>query len=538
MMRLVIVSATSSVVLLVFQIAFVHRWMNKYYLPDTLIRDIRQFREDDKRFLRYVHTLRKENYVPSHEMELFFQNYGSAANQYRGGVFLFKIEVIFNTIFNSLLMGIVAAFPSVISQFISKICLALFSVSVEIPPLSFILVSYPFIIGELFYTFLKKWNNENCQNLTILLDGYIAFLNGFEMCLENSIKSFSKSSDGVKISNKLYLALRILTYLLAITATIPFIYNSFLSFVYVQTRPSISGLLYFYVSSPWNLLSIFCAIMAFGCFKFQEFLFGGDYNSPEGSFRERFHEWRSFHRRTLPVLKGILSPWEQDCLTMCKALHVYNVSVELEANGTHIAYTNRLKSGKVTVYFNSAYIQKWKSKSDYYDIIKFILAHELAHASAGDLVNRSERISACICLFFWVFPLILGGYFRSNFCALLLLIMYMIVFKNLVIDIFTDNRFWGQIKELRADRIGMLVSGVSLDSFRHSVLLEEELQFGARIMAQQSSKTEIEPDAHPSSVTRINELEKHHNLPWSLVDYFRYALQYWRKLRFSNEWKL
>ena len=532
MVRLIIVFVISAVALLSVQIAFVHRWMDKAYFPDTLIRDCRQFRQDDKRFLQYARKLRKENCAPDDEMNAYFQKYGDMANQFRGGVFLFKMEVIFNTVCDALLMGVVAAFPSEICGFLSNLCLKVFSISFVFPPLIFILISYPFIIGELFYTFFQKWKVQNRQNLTILLDGYTKFLNGFEMRLGE----FVRSSVTVKKRHAIYVALRVLMYLGAIVSSNLLIYGSYLSFAYMQIRPSVVSLLSYYVSLPWNILSVFCALAAFGCFKFQEFLFGSGYDSPEGCFRERFQEWRSFRKKAPPSVQGALKPWEQDCIKMCETLRIYGVFIEEETNETRIAYTNRLKSGKITVYFSSADIQKWKAKPDYYDMVKFILAHELAHISAGDLVDKSERISAFACLLLCVTPFILGVYWRVSSSALALLVAYTLFMKIAVVDTCTDERFWGQIKELRADRIGMLASGVSMETFRNAV--QEESNLGTANKVQQGKKAEIEPDPHPSSETRIRELERHQNQPWKLVDYLRYAVQYWRKLRLSKEWRL
>ena len=516
----------SAAVSLAAQIAVVRRWMDKTYFPDKLIRNCREFRQDDKRFLQYARKLRRERRTPNAEMNAYFQQCGDMANQFRGGVFLLKLEVIFNTVFHSLLMGLVAAFPVEICRFLSNLSMIIFSVPLEIPPLILLIIACPVIMGELLYTFWQNWNVKYRQNLTVLLDGYTAFLDGFEM----RVKESSPSPAAVKKRQPLSVALGALTYAWAFAATVALVYGSRLTLAYMLSKPSLAGLLLYYVSSPWNLLSVFCALAAFGCFKFQEFLFGSGYDSPEG----RFREWRGFRQKKPPCVAEALKPWERDCIKMCQTLRVYGVFIQAEALQTGIAYANRLPSGKINVYFNSACLQSWKTD---YDMVKFILAHELAHISAGDLVNRSARISALICLLLWIAPLlILGAYLPVSPGVWAFLAAYGLFVKIMAVDTFTDERFWGQIKELRADRTGTLVSGVSMETFRNSV--QAEWSFGAAEKVRRHEKAEVEPDAHPSPETRIRELERHYHQPWKAADSLRYAVEYWRKLRLSKEWRL
>lgn len=190
------------------------------------------------------------------------------------------------------------------------------------------------------------------------------------------------------------------------------------------------------------------------------------------------------------------------------------------------------KNGQYVVEFTSGLLRKieqvWREydgldTSLMSDIIMALLGHELAHIAYDD-VNRAKwkpRLVAILtvmtlgalaysALYQWV-PV------SITVMCLLIYILYMHFFA----DIFLDIRYWGQMCELRADRIGVHLSGIEFE------LMEAVLNSMDYDLPKEKNKVHsyyrryLLIDLHPSVRRRIEFLRE--GKSWSMFDYLRQA---------------
>lgn len=98
-------------------------------------------------------------------------------------------------------------------------------------------------------------------------------------------------------------------------------------------------------------------------------------------------------------------------------------------------------------------------------------------------------------------------------------------FDSVFYKTWSDERYWKQVYELRADRIGIQISNVSIDIFK-------ELMFYFQ------TRIETEDDFHPLYETRIREIEKYNSIKWGIKDQLRYSWNFTWNLRIHKEWRL
>ena len=109
----------------------------------------------------------------------------------------------------------------------------------------------------------------------------------------------------------------------------------------------------------------------------------------------------------------------------------------------------------------------------------------------------------------------------------------------------TDERYWGQVKEFRADRIGKAISQTSSDTFKNfsDFLMDthrysvDKMNFGKDVW-REIYQGYIEVENHPSLERRMMELKRGKN--WGRLEYVRYATIFrWRLSPLCGKgWKL
>ncbi len=288
---------------------------------------------------------------------------------------------------------------------------------------------------------------------------------------------------------------------------------------------------------------------------------------PVREFLDRYRPKESIH-----VCRE-LQDWENDIYFMCHELGIRALRAEMTEDGT--AQSRALHFEYPEVIFARSLMQVLQGYFDeesYRQVVLFILGHELAHIQSGDTYYRYNRrmlaafflpVTAVLAASWFVnlgslqeFPAsrALGTRLLVSFCILALFIIF------IVSPAHEDIRYWGQVNELRADRIGLQVSGVSADLFKElfECLEKNEKNNECSVRfhnTRRSSGTgrlrkilrkkweekfhdRMEDDPHPSWEVRVREIEKYGSRKWGIRDELMYMCRFSWNIRFRKEWGL
>ena len=251
-----------------------------------------------------------------------------------------------------------------------------------------------------------------------------------------------------------------------------------------------------------------------------------------------FREIKSIVKKSEVVFDTKLVPWENDIKDICSKLHIRNIEIKVVDDVKVTVYSILKKYEIPQIYIGSYYLNDLR---DYYEgeifyyMILFILGHEFSHISSKDSLNR-ERFEYLLSLLIGfiisllvfkeinlrVYSVTRGGLFFTIInCVMIVLLLftYIIFYKT-----WSDERYWKQVYELRADRIGFQMSNILIDIFKELML--------------NSQNSETIDDFHPLYTTRISELEKYKNVKWGIKDQLRYTWKFAWNLRIHKKWRL
>ena len=247
------------------------------------------------------------------------------------------------------------------------------------------------------------------------------------------------------------------------------------------------------------------------------------------------------------IIDSELSQWKDDIFQMCVRLHIKSVHIQINNSAKDIAEATRQKDGVALILISRIFFADMKQYFDtdlFKKVIMFIIGHELAHIHFDD---GSKSRTAIIRIAFFA-----GYMFCLRETAKLLYIcdlnrsIFYLVWAILAIYIFMfilrviiDARYWGQIKELRADRVGMEVSGTLPNVFdayaSYCQRLDDNLGEKGNIIYFYYEQY-VEVKDHPSLKTRSIEL--HRNKKWNITEHIRYCwIIRWKSWK-GRGWKL
>lgn len=218
-----------------------------------------------------------------------------------------------------------------------------------------------------------------------------------------------------------------------------------------------------------------------------------------------------------------LEDWLDGIYDMCCLLHIKKVNIGVaDLNGKKvISIVSREQRPAVFIGREVFTRLKKYAPSMQFDIIKLLFAHELVHIHYKD-TKWMKKVYG-IALLYIAFSLAVLGVairMRSNFLlgiAVFLLLIYFVVHR-----VF-DERYWQQVREFRADRIGMAISNTT------PAILEEALRCTAETEIKDANDRGffnrmyqgwIEQKVHPDAERRIYEAKR--GQKWCITEYFRY----------------
>ncbi len=166
------------------------------------------------------------------------------------------------------------------------------------------------------------------------------------------------------------------------------------------------------------------------------------------------------------------------------------------------------------------FLKENDKRINYKETVKIILAHEIIHIFYKDEsgINKNIRIYALLQLLGW------GIIIFLLFQEVLLPGVIWIVYELLTSKILQDERYWGQIQELRADKKGISLSKTSVENFvNYNGLIHDELNMAMKNRMDEKNffyklyKKNIETVCHPSIRRRIEFIRR--NTRWGISDY-------------------
>jgi len=368
-----------------------------------------------------------------------------------------------------------------------------------------------------------KWNKE----ITAFLDEYIIFMNALFVVVKLGGECQSARKDKkIRIETIKKNIKEDWVMFVVVLALIG------VGISYIIVRP-----LEYKIGSKQNLvfLAILLSILAF--FKLAD----KDIRKADREKRLRKKEQRAIKRewnqqdgiRITPAL----SEWEEDILCMCEELRIKKLLVVTLGMEKKYAISGKDETYGRAVVIGEEYmaqLERSLSASEQHDAVAFLLGHELTHIRYKDYAEKVSLLKRgailCLSLLTFMLSLVLAEKLVSETTMLLLFLLLFPVFLALGY-LLNHERYWKQISELRADRIGMKVSRTSPDLLER---LLKNTDYGTDVPAEEGIVKKVWNqyagiDAHPSAELRINELKR--NVPWGLGEYFRYffVLKVWKK---------
>lgn len=226
-----------------------------------------------------------------------------------------------------------------------------------------------------------------------------------------------------------------------------------------------------------------------------------------------------------------LKAWESSILRMCQILKIRHAAVMSEVTcgidmSGRIAFTTRSAEGIPTVVVSTQEIGKQRilhPPQVSYDMVRFLLGHELTHVRYRDYSERRRALKELGC---WIgtFAVLITGFGMqqllpesmetiSYVCQAALLIIFVILYRTLL-----NDQYWRYVGEYRADRMSAAISGATDQAIAAMLkVYAEKEQTDGRQKKQKKSRF------HPKLEKRLKELNRKQK--WSIREYFRYAVQ-------------
>lgn len=481
---MLILCAIITIIILLIETFTLYIWFTKKYLPPKVIK-LSRLKKQIKEFYRYKRKLDKNEIVPSDSMNIFLEEQKKKYGNFVNDIIFLIFALIIYAITCSLFLGVVLFFkPKYVILF------SLFILAIEV---------------SVFCDLCRKFSKSAIERL----DDFILFLFHFRGMLRN------ENNKDINASTRIYNT--VVTWI-ALVLSIVIVF----SFLALLKKHDIEWRNIFnidYKHNPAMMVALLCIISAFMALL-------------------HYRDTKLGKKEVTFDIK--LASWENDIERICKKLHIKNVEIKVVDDIVKETVSSILEKYEVPQiciggYFLNDLKNTYKSEI-FYNIVLFILGHELSHISSQDSLNRGR---SKFVLFLFIGNILFFLALREiNFAlyniinAQLFLIIFNLIMAAIIfcIDSFfyktwSDERYWKQVYELRADRIGIQISDVSVDIFK-------ELMFYSQ------TRIETEDDFHPLYETRIREIEKYNSIKWGIKDQLRYTWKFTWNLRIHKEWRL
>lgn len=473
-----------TIIFLLMEIFSLYLWITKKYLPPKKI-TLSRLKKRIKEFYEYKSKFDKNEIILSDSMNKFLEDQKKIYENFVSVVILLGSVLIIYAITCSLFLGVFLFFKP---KYVIIISLFIFVLEVSV-----------------FCELCRKLNKLVIERL----DDFILFLFHFKRMLRN--EKINEANKSIRIYNT------VVTWV-ALILSIVIVFT----FFQLLKKHDINWKNIFNIDinqNPAILVVLPCLIGTFLALLY-------------------FREMKSIIGKRGITFDIKLALWENDIENICSKLHIRNIEIKVVDDVKVTVYSILKKYEVPQIYIGGYYLndlRDYYEREIFYNMVLFILGHELSHISSKDSLSR-ERFKYLLSLLIGLVIFLLlfkeinlsvygvtgGKFFLAIInCVMIVLLLFTYVFFY---KTWSDERYWKQVYELRADRIGFQVSNVLIDIFK-------ELMF-------YSQNSETIDDFHPLYTTRIKEIEKYKNMKWGIKDQLRYTWKFAWNLRIHKEWRL
>ena len=540
-------------------------WFHQSYLrrnrlqASFLVSHLRAYRA-------YTRNVKRGAEEPTRKAALFLaQNTGLLAS-YRLALAALLGDCLLRSVITAGLLTYLLTIPlpdyySIFSQVVS----ALFNIG-PVSYQAFLVINAVFVIlYALVGDFFSNWRSANQKRLTECLDGYHEFLTGFS---EAALIEYADGSTAGEAGDTepepappgrraAFCAQLLISGLFKIAGKC-FTYG-YLYFVFVR----LLNWEYLYMDSPsviqsgvswrdfFNPAVTFYMVMLPIAFIADRLAFPKTkehrtvFAAAADRLRERYTGTQNI------TVAAELKPLEERILRMCGQLRIRAVEVRVEDSRTDMAGSYENEQEPPVVFLSRHCLEKYRAHPQADSVFLFMLGHELAHIHGGDTYGTNEQLMT-LCSFI-AYLLNFAAIVRtaSMLFPLLLNTAFLALFLSPLAIANSDARCWSQVKELRADRIALRVSGVRPDileiiqgDFESSRPTDRRRRtrassgFWGRLFSRIFRSYELEYDLHPLWSTRIRELKRNGARRWTILDSIGYMERYGWRLFIKREWRM
>lgn len=240
---------------------------------------------------------------------------------------------------------------------------------------------------------------------------------------------------------------------------------------------------------------------------------------------------------------GGLGNWLDEVLRMCGLLNIKEVRIGIDDTGVKKVFSFVSSVHMPIIIIGEEVFEKSIKlyPKEHFEIIRMLIAHELVHIHYKDekwkkKVSATALFHMALLAYLLIIIAVNCNIFFGSIMVLMLFILDFAVFR-----IFRDERYWKQVMEFRADRVGMSISHTTPELLEKVLTCttedeEKENNNGKIDIFHKIYQRKIERQIHPSAERRIYEAKR--NRPWGVGEYFRYLWIIFRNLLVGSGWSL
>mgnify|MGYP001124705429 CR=1 FL=1 len=238
-----------------------------------------------------------------------------------------------------------------------------------------------------------------------------------------------------------------------------------------------------------------------------------------------------------------LGEWKNEIIRMCGEAGISDIVFMTAYLGTKKVVSFDLKGEIPVVAVGKELLcnirQTWYQ--EYFETAKLMMAHEIVHIRYRDSYPKHKEwiVLKILAINFTVFiGMVLFATWIDNpiVATIINFIIIALVVEN---RILCDERYWLQVMEFRADRIGMKYSRASVETFGLALQLTDsndgQSMEPTNIFQREFDKY-VAPHIHPRSESRLYEVMR--GKDWSHAEYVRYFSRILRNVILRKGWRI
>lgn len=227
------------------------------------------------------------------------------------------------------------------------------------------------------------------------------------------------------------------------------------------------------------------------------------------------------------IIDKELVPWRDEIIRMCSCVGIREIICATADIGEKKIVSIMQRNEIPAIIVNEDLFCNVEKSCDlqFFEVVKLMLAHEIVHICYHDSLPKHKEIRA-LKIYVFNFACLIGSVaaiaFIHNTVFEVIMSFWAIVLicANMIL---IEDKYWFQVMEFRADRIGMEISGAAVETFKQALQLtdsEERVTEKSTNIFQESYNRYVEVHIHPQKERRVYEVLRKKG--WNMTDYARY----------------